>query len=373
MKIIHHNDNDGYCSAAIVKAFLTGRIVDGMLLDATENDFFAYSYNLEFNKPTVVEHETVYIVDVSLDDRIFDFIQYCVSVGANVIHIDHHKSGLDWLDAHPDSADVMNKITAFYEIGVSASLMTYAYSCMNETELENPNVVKWDDGEQGNLLNLNGRTYSIPLCIQYVNDYDVSKWRFGKDTSHFQLGLFMTPYNNKPYEKEWLDLLTNDSIVTNMMMDGEAAYRYRSKMHNIALNKGFVSVVDNKAWLVVNSDFADSQLYGEYIDQFDVCCCVQYYGDKWVYHICSGEHSNADVNEIAQAYAGGGHVHAAGFSDDGTVLKMLLDNKLKTMREFIDAYEQAKRDMKAEAAREAEEKERLRQQKLRENFLKGIN
>jgi nanoRNase/pAp phosphatase (c-di-AMP/oligoRNAs hydrolase) len=156
------------------------------------------------------------------------------------------------------------------------------------------------------------------------------------------------------------------------MLDGEIAYRYRNRLFGIALRKGFISSLNNKAWCVVNSDFADSQLYGEFVDQFDICCCVQYYGDKWVYHIRSSELNDIDVSAIAKEHGGGGHKHASGFSDDGSFFKELLNTKIKTMNDFIDAYEAAKRELEEEAKREEEEKERQRAMKLRENFLKGI-
>lgn len=367
MKIIHHNDNDGYCSAAVVNAFLTD-----MFNNPSENDFFVYSYsNKDFNVPEVVEKETVYIVDVALDDRIFAFIEHCVSAGANVIHIDHHQATLDYMESH-DIDSVINQITAFYEIGVSASLMTFAYSCMNDSDRKTPGFVNWGDNEAGNRLMMYGNAINIPLSIQYVNDYDVWNWKFGKDTSYFQLGLFMAPYNNKPHSKEWLDLVMNDSLVTQIMVDGEIAYRYRERLYGIALNKGFIANVDGKAWCCVNSDFADSQLYGEYAEQFAVCCAFQYYGDNWVYHIRSAESSNVDVNEIAKSHGGGGHKHAAGFHDDGEFYNELISKKIKTMHDFIEAYKEAKRQMEEEAKREEAEKERIKQERMREKFLKGL-
>lgn len=368
MKIIHHNDNDGYCAAAVVDAFLTD-----MYNNPTESDFYEYSYNSEFIFPEIMEHEQVYIVDVALDDRIAKFIDKCIDANAKVIHIDHHKATLDWINEHLDYCDQLDKITTFYETGVSASLMTYAFSCMNNNERMTPMEVQWNDNDKGNELIINGRTIHIPLSIRYVNDYDVWNWKFGKQTSYFQLGLFMAPYNNKPFTKEWKDLVSNDAIVTPIMNDGEAAYRYRERLFGIALNKGFISSYQNKTWCVVNCDFHDSQLYGEYIDQFDVCCTVQYYGDKWVYHVRSSENGNTDVNEIAKLFGGGGHIHASGFNDNGTFFKQLIINKIKSMKEFIDVFEAAKREMAEEAAREAAEKEREKAQRLRENFLKGIS
>ena len=367
MKIIHHNDNDGYCSAAIINAFLTD-----MYNNPSENDFYVYSYNMNFEQPEVRENETVYIVDIALDEKIFAFISYCVSVGARVIHIDHHKATIDFINSK-DVGEIMKQITSFYEIGVSASLMTYAYSCMDKDERKNTTNVKWTDSDTGEKLLMKGRTYSIPLSIRYVNDYDVWNWKFGKNTSYFQLGLFMTSYNNKPFTKEWLDLVTNDSIVIDIINDGEIAYRYRERLYGISIRKGFIASFNNKnSWCVVNSDFCDSQLYGEYAEQFSVCCAVQYYGEKWVYHIRSSEQSDVDCNEIAKSFGGGGHIHAAGFSDDGTVFKQLLDSKIKTMHDFIHEYEEAKRELEEEVERLAEEKQREKERLMREKFLKGI-
>ena len=93
MKIIHHNDNDGYCAAACVNSYLT----DAINVPQKE-DFYVYSHNLDFTPPEVKPGETVYVVDLSLDERIFSFIKYCVDTGARVIHIDHHQKTFDFIE-----------------------------------------------------------------------------------------------------------------------------------------------------------------------------------------------------------------------------------------------------------------------------------
>ena len=369
MKIVHHNDNDGYCAAACVNSYLT----DAVNVPQKE-DFYVYSHNLDFTPPEVKPGETVYVVDLSLDERIFSFIKYCVDTGAHVIHIDHHQKTFDFIENNKERVeDVLKNITHFYEIGVSASLMTYAYSCMTPDQQKNPNDVGWDDeSDNGKELNIEGKQLTIPIAIRYVNDYDVWNWKYGENTAYFELGLFMSPFVTKPYSDEWRSLLKIDMLTNDIIRNGSIAYQYRSKLYDIALSNGFITSYDNKTWCVINSSFGGTDVFGEFANIFPVLCTTRFNGEKWVYELRSSEKSNVNVNEIASMHNGGGHVHAAGFSDDGTVFNELMKNRLRSMREYIKLYEAEKLEMEKETEREKEELQRKKEEALRYKFLNDI-
>jgi hypothetical protein len=368
MKIIHHNDNDGYCSAAIVNSFLT----DTNNIP-NESDFCVYSHNLDFTPPEVSNGETVYIVDLSLDERIFNFIEYCVSNGAHVIHIDHHQKTLDFIEENHDRVDeVLSHIISFYEIGVSASLMTYAYSIMTPTQRLDPTNVNWHDGDNGKTIYIENRELTIPIAIRYVNDYDVWNWIYGDDTAYFELGLFMSPFVTKPYSDEWRNLINIEMMSVDILKNGSIVYKYRKKLYDIALNNGFITNYDNKTWCVINSSFSGTDVFGEFAHIFPVLCTTRFNGEKWVYELRSSENSETNVNDIASKHGGGGHANAAGFSDNGEMFNELIKNRTRPMREYIKLYEEQRREMEEETAREAAELQRRKELELRRKFLNGL-
>ena len=53
-----------------------------------------------------------------------------------------------------------------------------------------------------------------------------------------------------------------------------------------------------------------SLVYGDKIDQYDMCISFEYNGDTWNIGLYS---TKIDVGEIAEEFGGGGHKGAAGF------------------------------------------------------------
>ena len=110
MKIFYHGDDDGRCSAAIIKRELVN-VFEPMVTD----DFIEYFHSGDINTPEFKVNETVYIVDLALDDVVYNkIIKPAVDAGSKVIHIDHHKTTLDRISSMSDDDKlVMEKKTSF--------------------------------------------------------------------------------------------------------------------------------------------------------------------------------------------------------------------------------------------------------------------
>ena len=90
MKCIHHNDDDGLCAAAIVRFYLKDKPEE-------PSDFIMWKHGQELVLPEKLnEGETWYIVDLALDATIYTTIITLLAAGCKVVHIDHHKSGIEY-------------------------------------------------------------------------------------------------------------------------------------------------------------------------------------------------------------------------------------------------------------------------------------
>ena len=180
MKILHHVDDDGFCSAAIVNW-----LIKPYGVNLTDEDCILYNYNGPINIPEFKEGEYVYIVDISLDNEVFKFIKEAVRNKCRVLHIDHHKTTIEWLNnCKGTQKRVLDKITKFYNTKVSASMLCYIYSSASAYLNQNNNINFFidqdtfyvnDAPEETTAKGINGPVpHKIPPIVMYVDDYDTS-------------------------------------------------------------------------------------------------------------------------------------------------------------------------------------------------------
>ena len=322
MLVLHHTDNDGYCCAAIAKNYLV------YAYDVpAETDFIQYYHGGKNPKDKINreirEGENVYILDLGLDDVIFDFIAYCIEHGAKVTHIDHHKTTKDYMESMSDvQKTIYSNVTQFFETAVSATLLTYAFAMFDDEEKQNPNDVDFGTTSDFSKLLVWARTpreriYHIPLVVRYVDDFDV--WRFAlDDTKAFNYGFNTAEYRRKPFTKEWKDLIYGDAtIVPKIIERGRIIHEDRMAQYADNMKYAFETTINGVRCLAVNSTAGTSEVFGKRIDDYAMCVLFFYNGflKKWKYEFRSGERG-MDVSTIAKSYGGGGHFHAAGCTSD---------------------------------------------------------
>lgn len=314
MKIFHHNDDDGYCSAAIVFRYLIN-----MWDIPTENDFFVYSYGKEITLPEINTNETVYIVDLALDANIMKLIMHCVDNEANVIHIDHHESTQKYMEkASPTAKAYLDAITHFYENGISASLMTYAYSCFTDEMKRNPENVSFYDANECRDLFIEDMPYpySIPLAVRYINDYDI--WKFDlKETLEFHEGFYSSPWRTKPWDDGWKRLfMSENALVPPIIESGTAIVKHTEKRYESIRKNAFVHLdSEGNECICINTDSTDSKVFGDLLQHYDYGCLFKFDGKVWHNSLRSSD-EGINVADIAEKHGGGGHAHAAGFQSD---------------------------------------------------------
>lgn len=325
MKIIHHNDADGWCAAAIVRRELS----EGE--DISPSDFIEYSYYKPFNLKDVLTNiecnERVYIVDVSLNDDIINLISnLVVTKGCKVFHFDHHKSTFDEYNKFDDSTKrIWESVIHIYDDTISGCMITYAFACMNTIEKADINNVNYEFAELHSHVMIqykgNSREYAIPLVVRYVDDNDT--WRNSMaETKFFSVG-FLMEENIKPYSDRWNELIESPFVIGHIIDNGTIASKFQDMMNSrMVRSNSFVTKMNGLDILCVNSCQGNSRLFGNEFDKYPGVCKFGYNGKtkKWIYTLYGSTlydtEDKIDLTEIASQYGGGGHKKACGFQLD---------------------------------------------------------
>lgn len=334
MKILHHNDADGRCAAALV-----GMELNTIYSNLKREDFIEYNYSSGITLPDVVKNEEVYIVDISLNNSTYEFLKYFLDNGCKVIYIDHHKSTGDFLKEAENDNQLQeylrhNNLKIFYksEINsgdettkVSATMLTWIFSCMTDTEKQYPNSVNFDFSETFSHVALNiddpneTREYFIPTPIRFIDDYDV--WRKAlNETDAFHEGyLLLSNEETHPYSDFWRNLIYDrPSLIFDIIKSGDICLEYRNVEYSRILKNAFVYDIEGHKTLCLNAVGVNSSVFGDKIHEYPMVCVYNYNGNTnmWKYSFYSSEKNpnSVDCSVVAKALDinGGGHIHAAG-------------------------------------------------------------
>lgn len=320
--IIHHNDDDGRCAAAIIYNEIC--MMSG--IDMKKENFFEYTHGgpiPDIDVTKLTDNDVVYIVDLALDDVIYGIIKKIRKSNSNIkiVHIDHHKTTCSYLIERED--DVMNTVHRFYRMGLSASMLCWVYCSMMEEEREHniqgaPDIFDFTEGYSHvgfNIGKSNERDIRIPMIVRFVNDWDVWNHEIpGSKAFHFGFGIV----NDKhPMNKLWSDLLyayNDHSLVEKYIIPGEAIVQYQTAEYEHMLKHAFEYTLDGVKMLCLNAS-GSSLVFGDKIKDYPAVCLFQYHGDKglWHYSLYSSD-EGVDVSDICKKLGGGGHAHAAGFT-----------------------------------------------------------
>jgi oligoribonuclease NrnB/cAMP/cGMP phosphodiesterase (DHH superfamily) len=316
MKILHHNDADGHCAAAIV--FL-------MLLSPfepfTDNDLIEYNHNgtLNLNPDDIRQGETVYIVDLALDNVILNAIITFLHHDCTIIHIDHHIGGQRFAESlNENDKKMYDRVIKLHRTDVSASMLTWVYANMTDEERKHPNEIPFDFTEEYSHIGFYPETaimreHFIPVAIRYIDDNDVWRHQF-LNSKYFALAYGMED-NQVSNTKFWDNLLFGNTKMIEMVNHGEILYRYQEKQNERICRNGFEVEIDGHKGYAVNCPSGNSRLFGELINQYDFVVKYAYDGNmkKWRYTFYSSNDSEFDCAKYCKEYFnGGGHLKAAG-------------------------------------------------------------
>ena len=162
-----------------------------------------------------------------------------------------------------------------------------------------------------------------PLLIDYIEDRDLWNWKLPK-SKEFSAGLTLVPHDFNEYQK-LEDKIYFDEIMRKgalILEHSETCIKQVCKSATFRKFKGFqISVVNTSRWM--------SEVGNRLAEKCDFAFVWYYdYKRKHVKVSLRSCGMNADVSTIAQAFGGGGHYNAAGFTlPTLSTLEEIFDNE----------------------------------------------
>lgn len=269
---LHHNDADGYCSAAIVNLAYKDNIDD-------EFRFKSMMYNDPL--PKIEINELVIIVDFSLNELQWNELK---SLTKNIIWIDHHKTAIE-NPKYPSELDGVRKD------GIAACELTWTYFFKQR----------------------------IPEIVKLIADYDVWTFKYGDRTKAVNHGLYEYPGFDTPDSQFWNNLLSykTDRLLMEVIETGNIIKRHieSSNAKLVKRNGSFINF-EGLRFCVLNTPIKTSMVFDS-IDpkSYDALSVFTFNGVQWEISFYS-PHNEIDLTPIAIKYGGGGHKNACGCKVD---------------------------------------------------------
>lgn len=281
--IIHHNDLDGRCAAAIAYRELKDRY-------DTEIDIYSTDYDKDFPKLSN-NIEKLYLLDFSFKNDAFQTLVNFVGKD-NVVWIDHHISAIKGL---PEFKDLNGKRTEEW----SGTMLTWMYFHPNTEDI-------------------------VPYVVQLVDDYDRWIMKYEDDTLDFYEYTQTIDLKNIK-GSQWDDLLYKTKCELKPLLkkgSGMRSLRY-NELERIIKRIGVPMTImwEGKPYscLKINSSylFSISQIGHIIYDAMN-------YDIAWLYYEKVNEEGElvrvnnmrsvkVDVSKIAVKHGGGGHPNACGW------------------------------------------------------------
>ena len=390
--IVHHNDDDGRCAGFIMKQHINH--LNPMIV-LNPKDFVEYNYNSDLMKKldNVNNNDIVYIVDISLSEPVLEFVNAVIELkNCLVVHIDHHKTGIDYYEEHKDEIIDSDKYIPFMKNGISGAMLSWIYAdIMNEEDRNHPNDVKFefdDDNlrtrccrvdNDGNPIDKDDIQISIerlitpvPDVLRFIDDNDIWKHKIN-ETKPFTNGFYLVE-NKHPLAQVWVDLFDQSDakeqaeFIENIINNGTVILSYRDMMDAKNLYNGFYISIEGISVCCLNVIGGNSSIFQDLYEYSDAVCKFSFDGEKWWYTFYSND-EGADCSVIVKHLANvfgeshgvisfGGHVHAAGC----TYKKNIFEEFVCDKSSFVEKRKQIRidKEIAAEQARIKAEEEKLR-------------
>lgn len=270
MKCFYHNDMDGKAAAWVVRHALA----TGSVPYHSEATYVASDYGTPFPLDTIVERESVWIVDFSIEP---DQMLALLDRTRRVVWIDHHKTAIE------KYADFSETVDGLREDGVAGCALTWRYCFPGDT---------------------------APRMIELVADRDVWTWRYGNETANFHAGAAMC--DTSPESSFWDTMYSDSHQFVRVLDAGATVNGYKAQFYADMLKHiGFEGMIDGHRCLCMNAAHIGSEAFGTTaMDDYSVLSPFYFDGQQFTVSLYS---KSVDVSKIAKARGGGGHRGAAGF------------------------------------------------------------
>lgn len=277
MKIFHHNDADGRCSAALIYMYSFYR--DPGLVECIEMD-----YATEFPIDKIEKDEIVYIVDYSIDPSMMEKL---IVITHNIVWIDHHKSAIEKYETWPNIMPAIGGLRI--KEGASACKLVWQYLCPGKL---------------------------VPLMVRIIDDWDIWKHEYPFTKPFITAFNARGPYTHPKNHSFW-SRINDENYIEKMVQDGIKMIEFRDGWaEEVIKHVGFKCTVGGLRVFAVNIPHANSE-YFKSLDKAEYDAFMPFYYDPnkmlWTYSMYSVS-EGTDVGAICAKYGGGGHKNAAGFT-----------------------------------------------------------
>jgi oligoribonuclease NrnB/cAMP/cGMP phosphodiesterase (DHH superfamily) len=305
MIVLHHNDADGRCAAAIVHVWV------GVKTWPAEFIEMDYAKPVPFDK--IRPGDQVWIVDFSLKP---EDMTRLLEITREVTWIDHHKTAIDKYVGFP------NRLPGFRKDGVAGCVLTWQYVHWYSGRGGTDVVVGAEVPELSDQHEL-ARLLPVPRGVMMIGDYDVWAHKIPGSTEFYE---GMKLKDQTPGSEDWWNVLTGEArgaygdgspipardVCGPIIELGRAAIKYRDNYcEDMNKSYGFASEIDGVKCWVTNIYRFGSLGFGKRIKEFPVCAACVFDGLKWTVSLYSD--TGVDVSVICKNHGGGGHKGAAGF------------------------------------------------------------
>ena len=287
--IFHHNDPDGWCSAAIVLKCLS--------IVSDEKRLHECRYGMEFPWDEIGKGDTVYMVDFSLEPM--DMIR--LGGQCRKLHwIDHHVSAIDKMaDKYPDYILAMNGIQV---VGRAACELTWDYLFEDKP---------------------------MPRAVHLISMYDVWKLKEEPAALPFQYGIKTLRGISDPKNEMWDMLIDTDGRADHHTAEllhlGLVIQSYQDECNaQICRRAAFetkltVRTDPDTTWtynaIACTSPMCNSMLFDSVWDPAKHHIMLSFYWDAkgwWTVSVYT-QKDDVDCSVIAKSFGGGGHRGASGW------------------------------------------------------------
>lgn len=316
--VVHHNDDDGICSAGLIAYYTGGR-------RNVECQQVTYDKNLKDIIKRVDDFDKIFFVDYSISTE--ENAKFILDLYKNskklVYWFDHHKSSIDFIDHNLRFKELENipgyriqgiaacgLVWLFYNYDkiVDRALLTYVLDFHNSHKKVSENMARLVLKEAPNL-------------IQYIHRYDIWDLFEQIETNHFHYGWdVQDPMDYIAY----LNLDNDTELVKDTIKKGKCIESYlNSDNGNHCRDNGFEitiryeknGIIKDYSCLALNTYHFSSLAFGSNIGIYDIVMPFFFTGKKWRHSMYTTK-DDIDVSELCSILGGGGHSKAAGYVSD---------------------------------------------------------
>jgi len=269
--IVHHNDHDGRCSAAVVNHWAVNQ---NPMMDPR---FLEVDYNMDFPMHEIQDGEDVWVVDFSLEPEVMKEVRKKAGV---VTWIDHHATAAEY-----DYQDLAG-IRDYSEKGPSGCELCWQH-CFPDQDM--------------------------PEAVNFIGDYDA--WRHELNPASLEMFEGLKMEDTDPTSAIWQDLFSEHPTEMGRILDqGSMGMKYRDNYcDGMCESHGYETEIEGHKAYAANIYGFGSHAYGDKMQQYPICIAYIHNGKNFM---CSLYSESVDVGEVCKKLGGGGHVGAAGFTCD---------------------------------------------------------